>query len=452
MRKKILSLGLAALIGTSSIIIPITQEKAYANADLEKKKADIQNERSGIDSNIQEKQGQLSELEQKEKSLNNEIERLDKQTADTNEKIRERQAEIEAAKQKIEELKVQIEEVKERIKKRNLLLEDRVRSLQESGGVVSYLDVLLGAQDFGDLVTRVSAVTTIVDADKEIIKAHEEDKKLLEQSEAELSSQLQKLETALTELESLKQQLAKQAKEKEGLIKQVKAQHQETEAAIYELEDEAAFLKEQEAAIQKEMERQKQLEEQRKREAAEAAARAKQEAEAAAAAKAAAKAAAAKKPAASSSNESAAPAPAPAPAPEPAPAPAVTGGKFMWPAQGTFTSGYGHRWGKLHAGIDIANRASNVPVVAAAAGTVIRSYYSSSYGNCVFISHNIDGKVYTTVYAHLDARHVSSGQSVSKGQQLGFMGNTGRSTGKHLHFEIHDGAWKNPVNPMQFLQ
>ncbi|USK33583.1 peptidoglycan DD-metalloendopeptidase family protein [Bacillus sp. F19] len=443
MRKKILSLGLAALIGTSSVIIPITQEKAYANDDLEKKKADIQNERSGVDSNIQEKQGELSKLEEKEKSLNSEIEKLDKQTADTNEKIRERQAEIDETKQKIDELKVQIAEVKERIKKRNLLLEDRVRSLQESGGVVSYLDVLLGAQDFGDLVTRVSAVTTIVDADKEIIKAHEEDKKLLEQSEAELSSQLQKLETALTELETLKQQLKQQAAEKGKLIEQVKAQHQETEAAIYELEDESAFLKEQEAAIQKEMERQKQAEEQRKREAAEAAARAKQEADAQAAA-------AAKKPAAASSNSSSNE--SSAPAPEPAPAPAVTGGMFMWPAQGTFTSGYGTRWGKLHAGIDIANRASNVPVVAAAAGTVIRSYYSSSYGNCVFISHNIDGKVYTTVYAHLEARNVSSGQSVSKGQQLGIMGNTGRSTGKHLHFEIHDGAWKNPVDPMQFLQ
>lgn len=441
MRKKILSLGLATLIGTSSIIIPITQEKAYANADLEKKKADIQNERSGVDSSIQEKQGELSELETKEKSLNNEIEKLDLQTADTNEKIRQRQTEIDDAKQKIEELKVQIEEVKERIEKRNLLLKDRVRSLQESGGVVSYLDVLLGAQDFGDLVTRVSAVTTIVEADKGIIKAHEEDKKLLEQSEADLSSELKKLETALTELESLKQQLEVQAAEKNKLIEQVKAQHQETEAAIYELEDEAAFLKEQEAAIQKEMERQKQAEEQRKRAAAEAAAQAAAEAKAAAAKKSTAP-----------SNSSSGGSSSSAPTESSTPPPAVTGGKFMWPAQGTFTSGYGHRWGKLHAGIDIANRASNVPVVASAAGTVIRSYYSSSYGNVVFISHNIDGKVYTTLYAHLEARHVSSGQSVSKGQQLGFMGNTGRSTGKHLHFEIHNGAWKNPVNPMNFLQ
>ncbi|MCM3164338.1 M23 family metallopeptidase (plasmid) [Metabacillus sp. B2-18] len=123
----------------------------------------------------------------------------------------------------------------------------------------------------------------------------------------------------------------------------------------------------------------------------------------------------------------------------------------MWPAKGTFTSGYGARWGRLHAGVDLANSADNVPIVASADGTVIRSYYSSSYGNVVFISHNINGKIFTTLYAHMDSRLVSSGQSVSKGQQIGYMGNTGRSTGKHLHFEIHDGAWKNPINPMKYL-
>ena len=126
----------------------------------------------------------------------------------------------------------------------------------------------------------------------------------------------------------------------------------------------------------------------------------------------------------------------------------------MWPAKGSFTSPYGSRWGKLHAGIDVANRASNVPIVASASGTVIRSNYSSSYGNVVYVLHRIDGKVFTTLYAHMEARHVSAGQSVSKGQQIGIMGNTGRSTGKHLHFEIHNGAWNgqaNAVNPLKYL-
>ena len=90
-----------------------------------------------------------------------------------------------------------------------------------------------------------------------------------------------------------------------------------------------------------------------------------------------------------------------------------------------------------------------------AAGVVTRSNYSSSYGNVVYISHYIDGQVYTTVYAHLRSRNVSEGQSVSKGQQIGLMGNTGRSFGQHLHFELYVGQWtashSNAVNPLNYL-
>lgn len=461
MRKKILLLGLSALIGTSTIIIPFNNEAVYANSDLEKKKEDLQTKRSGVDSSIQDKQDEISDLEKQKQRLNDEIKQFDMKMKDTTEKIGQRQGEIDETQQEIEKLKIQIEEVKQRIEKRKLLLKDRVRSLQESGGMISYLDVLLGAQDFGDLITRVSAVTTIVEADKGIIRAHEDDIKFLEQSEAELNSQLEKLEAALTELESLKKQFNSQIIEKNKLMEQVKVDQKAAEADLYELEDKAVFLKEQEAAIQKELERKKQREEQIKREEAEATARKAEKAEDARAAAAENKSSesgstssvleSSKPHAKESASEPVAKESPPSPVAKES-SPAETGGSFMWPTKGAFTSGYGPRWGKLHAGIDIANASPDVPIVAAAEGTVIRSYYSSSYGNAVFISHNIDGKVYTTVYAHMDSRLVSSGQSVSKGQQIGFMGNTGQSTGKHLHFEIHQGAWKNPVNPMEYLQ
>ncbi|MRB78846.1 peptidoglycan DD-metalloendopeptidase family protein, partial [Bacillus thuringiensis] len=100
------------------------------------------------------------------------------------------------------------------------------------------------------------------------------------------------------------------------------------------------------------------------------------------------------------------------------------------------SSGFGKRDGQMHYGLDIA-ASGNVPVVAAADGIATRSYYSASYGNVVFISHNINGQTYTTVYAHLNSRSVSVGQSVKQGQQIGIMGNTGQSEGQHLHFEIH---------------
>ncbi|NIL29335.1 SH3 domain-containing protein [Bacillus thuringiensis] len=128
---------------------------------------------------------------------------------------------------------------------------------------------------------------------------------------------------------------------------------------------------------------------------------------------------------------------------------------FIKPAAGSYSSGFGKRDGHMHYGLDIA-ASGNVPVVAAADGIATRSYYSASYGNVVFISHNINGQTYTTVYAHLNSRSVSVGQSVKQGQQIGIMGNTGQSEGQHLHFEIHKGDWNdqksNAVDPKPYIK
>ncbi|MED2710652.1 MULTISPECIES: SH3 domain-containing protein [Bacillus cereus group] len=131
-----------------------------------------------------------------------------------------------------------------------------------------------------------------------------------------------------------------------------------------------------------------------------------------------------------------------------------TTNEFIQPAVGRYTSGFEKRGGQMHHGLDIA-ASGIVPVVAAAEGVVTRSYYSTSYGNVVFISHNINGQTYTTVYAHLKSRSVSAGQKVKRGQQLGIMGNTGQSEGQHLHFEIHKGEWNaqksNAMDPKTYI-
>jgi murein DD-endopeptidase MepM/ murein hydrolase activator NlpD len=136
--------------------------------------------------------------------------------------------------------------------------------------------------------------------------------------------------------------------------------------------------------------------------------------------------------------------------------PAVTSGGFMRPCIGTITSKFGKRWGKFHYGVDIAAKGL-VPIVAAADGVVTRSYYSSTYGEVIMIRHNIGGKIYETVYAHMrkGSRKYQAGQYVKKGAVIGYMGSTGRSTGQHLHFEIHVGGWNtrksNAVDPLQFI-
>ncbi|MEI4804391.1 SH3 domain-containing protein [Bacillus sp. NPDC077411] len=127
---------------------------------------------------------------------------------------------------------------------------------------------------------------------------------------------------------------------------------------------------------------------------------------------------------------------------------------FKYPAQGKISSEFDIRWGEMHYGVDIA-ATGNVPIQAAAPGTVVKSYYSTSYGNVVFVAHRINGNLYTTVYAHMKSRAVKAGDTVVTSQLLGYMGNTGHSHGQHLHFELHNGEWNfektNAVNPLPFL-
>jgi murein DD-endopeptidase MepM/ murein hydrolase activator NlpD len=118
---------------------------------------------------------------------------------------------------------------------------------------------------------------------------------------------------------------------------------------------------------------------------------------------------------------------------------------FIWPVRGTVTSGFGMRWGRLHAGIDIA-APMGTPVRAAQSGQVIFAGTQGGYGNLVLIAHG-DGIV--TAYAHLSSIGVGVNQFVDRGQIIGAVGSTGHSTGPHLHFEVRVNG--RPVDPMAYL-
>ena len=121
--------------------------------------------------------------------------------------------------------------------------------------------------------------------------------------------------------------------------------------------------------------------------------------------------------------------------------------RFIWPAKGVFTSGYGFRWGRMHRGIDIAAPVGT-PIVASAPGVVVTAGWNSGgYGNLIELRHP-NGSL--TVYAHNNRLIARVGQQVYQGEKIAEMGSTGRSTGPHSHFEIHP-AGKGAVNPMFFL-
>ena len=115
----------------------------------------------------------------------------------------------------------------------------------------------------------------------------------------------------------------------------------------------------------------------------------------------------------------------------------------MTPTNGTVTSNFGYRWGRLHAGIDIG-APTGTPIRAAKSGTVTAADWNGSYGKCVDISH---GNGEMTRYGHCSQLLVSAGQTVSQGEVIALVGNTGRSTGSHLHFEVRiNGTAYDPRN------
>ncbi|MGA4718591.1 murein hydrolase activator EnvC family protein [Fictibacillus nanhaiensis] len=356
-----------------------------------------------------ESQAKLDKNKSSQAAIEAEVARIDKLSSETDLKVQAKQTDIKETKEEIDVLKGEIAVVQKRIDKRDALLKERVNSMYESGGAVSYLEVVLGSKDFGDFLDRVLALNMIAEQDRQLLEEQKKDKELLEKKMADVEKKLVNLQNAMKELQVLQQQLKAQMDEKTRLMASLKKEEDSLHAEAHKIENEGALLKSQEDAFRAEQAR-----------------------------------AAAREKAARESSSSGGSAPSMGP---------VSGnGMIIKPAAGRITSGFGNRSSGMHEGIDIA-QGGTVPIYAAADGTVIRSEYSSSYGNVVYISHSIGGQQWTTVYAHMSSRAVSGG-SVSKGQFLGNMGNTGHSFGQHLHFELHKGPWNagktNAVNPAAY--
>lgn len=380
-------------------------------SELNEKQSQIRQEQQTVENEITNKQAKVTDIEKQQEKLNQEIKELDQSVEELNGKIRDKEVEISVFDEQIGELMGEKQKILDRMDNRYELMENRLKALQASGGNGTYLEVLIGSRSFEDFISRMSAVTTIISADQDILEAHKQDKEQLEKTEKKINENKEKIETAKKELEILKQELNKQSEEKKKVVEELNFTKETLEHDIYQLEEEKELLFAQEVAIKKELRRYQ--------------------------------------------NQQVLNMPNSADLPE------VTDGNFMKPSNGVVTSEFGMRIHPIsgvkkgHTGIDIAKPGSSVPIVAAADGTVIRSYYSSSYGNVVFLSHNIDGQVFTTVYAHMQNRAVKQGETVKKGTFLGYMGTTGNSTGQHLHFEVHVGPWQpgqpNAVNPRNYV-
>ncbi|GAB6450115.1 hypothetical protein bcgnr5390_13380 [Bacillus luti] len=428
--------------------------------EMEKKS----HEKDGLDKNIKLLEGKIKELEAQEKKLEKDIS-LNEQ------KIQDLQKEM-------KELKQSIKETKKRIQQRKGVLNDRLVSMQESvvQNPMGLWMQVLESTSIAEALGRSLAAKEIISADQDLLVKQKEDLSLLTSQELDLNNKEAVLGKTKKDLVQKQADLKNNKVEQQGYIKEYVKQMEEINRNMVSIEEEKQILKSQEKAINQEIEfeaqrkieeekkrveqeRLKQQEEQ-KRQAELQAAQQKQLEQQKAQQDQSVKVAEIEKPKQTVESK-----------------PVVTEEKkvvkeevkeekvkeepihtqssgLIKPAAGEISSEFEARWGTFHYGLDIA-QSGTVPIKAAAEGTVVSSYLSSSYGNVVMISHRVNGKVLTTVYAHMRERMVSEGARVSQGQQIGIMGNTGQSFGQHLHFEVHEGPWNssksNAVNPRKYI-
>lgn len=432
MNKWALTSFVAILLLSSVLAAP----SAFASSlkEMQQQQKQLEQKKNTLHSDIKKKEAQMDTNKSTIDDIMDQITKLNKQVNETNEKINLVEAEIAKTTAEIQALKSSIVDLENKIEERDLVLRDRARAMQANGGSVSYLDVLLGANSFSDFIDRFSAVTTIVDADRKIMKQQAADIEQLEEEKKLVEQKLAEQEKNKKKLKDLKASLETQKKEKDQLIDKLEAEQEKLSSEKANLEESYDETHE----MSKELEQEIVAEQKRVAEAAKKAEEQRRKA---------AQAAAKNSGTSSSSSPSYT-------------APAVSSGTWTRPASGRLTSPFGWRTHptlgvqRQHRGMDIAN-STGTPIVAAGDGVVTRAGWNGSYGNMIMITHMVGGQVYTTVYAHLSSIGVSSGQQVGKGQFIGKMGTTGRSTGPHLHFEFHigyySGSGPSAVNPLRHV-
>lgn len=290
---------------------------------------------------------------------------------------------------KIASKKAEIAEKEKAIEETKVMLKQRIRVICMSGGANSELLLLLNSENFADFLASQSLAKSLSAKDKVLIKSINDDIAAIEASFADIEASIQEQNAAKAVLDEKKAELDKKNAEVKKIIYELSQDKKQLEKDNQKIENEISRIQ---AEINAGMQ--------------------------------------------TNGNQN-----------------VVFNGTFGWPVPGHYyvSSEYGQRWGRLHKGLDIAaGGIYGKPIVASADGKVLVAGWSTGgYGYYVTINHGyLNGNYYTTLYAHMKQRpSVKAGQTVKKGQVIGYVGSTGDSTGPHCHFEIWvNGSPKNPRN------
>lgn len=454
-----------ALIGTSVSVDAASKE------DLLKEQQEVESRLKETERSQNQTSEKLILTKQERKEARAQLDEVNSRLDDLALKIADQQAAVAASKEQLRLTEEAISETLKELHQQEELLGSRLRAVQQKGDV-KYIEVLLDAKDFGDLISRFSTVSEIIKQDDNVLQAYKANVKQLNEQRSEQALLLESMKQEQRKLLVLQTRIIAESDLKRKLVVQLNTKVKELQQEQFSKAEEAEILADQRRLIQNELialqeaERKAKEEAKRKAEEAARAAEAKRQAEAAEAAEAAREAAAQQQkqgevPKAETPKTETSVPETETPSETPDTSVDVDVSRpFHLPVKGYVSSPFGPRnnplTGKpeLHTGIDLVN-AKGTPIHAAAGGIVLRAGSATGYGNVVMVTHLIDRQVYTTVYAHLDSISVSAGQTVMPGQTVGTLGSTGWSTGPHLHFELHKGEWAvgqpNAVDPAPYI-
>jgi peptidoglycan DL-endopeptidase CwlO len=195
-----------------------------------------------IQSNIESAQQQLSSLQAQRSEVEAQIQKIEQAIADNSAKMESTNAQIVQTQAEVDQLNSTIAQIEERILVRNETLKARAVSYQASGGQLSYFDVVFGSKSFSDFIDRVGVVAKILDADREMIEAHEADKKEVEEKYKEVEQRLNDLNNMKVELEGMQAQIAEQKANNEALRTQLLNQENDSKSEISSLQQQKAEL------------------------------------------------------------------------------------------------------------------------------------------------------------------------------------------------------------------
>lgn len=395
-QKRWIAALLAVMVFAGSfILVPAQEAEAVTKTEINNLKA-LSKE---LNKKINGVQSQLKELNTQEQKTLAQKELYDVQCALISEQIMNTEMQIEEYNDLIEEAKKEYEEAVIAEEEQHAIMCERIRAMEERGAI-SYLEILFGARSFADLLSRLDFIDEVMKFDEAIIASYEAYQQETIERRAELGVLIDEAEEAKAELESQKDALIEKLEEAEALMLEIQSNQEEYEKLLQEYSDEEDAL--QDKIAKAEAEYAEQIRQQQQ---------------------------------ASGQGNSA------------------EGISFIWPCDSRrITSYFGPRSSSStngvgstnHKGIDIGGVGYTSKIYSVASGVVTIAQYSKSAGNYVTVSH---GNGVTSVYMHMSSISVSVGQKVSQGTVVGISGNTGNSTGPHLHFGIAvGGVYKDPLN------